>query len=245
MNITKTTDAHRALAEILYCGGEKNTLRDVKTILAAHDAAKDARIAELEERCTAAAIAVSAFDKLKSRAEAAEDTNKRANGIISQQADEAAAMTSELERLRKIESYRVEDKKVFDALRDNRNELEQQLAEARGKLAAANARLDEFRLGKLAVGELVAQVLALRQLIAGLCKAELASTQGGWQLRERGSDCFVERAKTNGEAYGVEILGDDYENRKGDALFIIAAKTLALAAATTHALRATPSTHTH
>ena len=109
---------------------------------------------------------------------------------------------SELERLRKIESYRVEDKKAFDALRDNRNELEKQLAAAnaevrnlktshaelfagigrmerdalRAQLAAANARLDELPHCQFSKAELVAQVLALRQLIAGLCKAGDAMT---------------------------------------------------------------------
>jgi hypothetical protein len=66
------------------------------------------------------------------------------------------------------------------------------------------------------------------QLLQQLIEAEKSSTQGEWRIREHGSDFFVERPKIVGEAYGVEILGEDYETRRQDAQFIVLAKQFIL-----------------
>lgn len=61
--------------------------------------------------------------------------------------------------------------------------------------------------------------------LASLVSAESETTQGEWRVRHCEEDLFVERPKQAGEAYGVEILGDEnYDTKKGDAAFIVAAK---------------------
>lgn len=72
----------------------------------------------------------------------------------------------------------------------------------------------------------------IETLMRDMLEAEDRSTQGEWRVRELpGSDqFFVERPRQPGEAYGVDVLGDDdYPTKRGDADFIVAAKKLAMA----------------
>lgn len=69
----------------------------------------------------------------------------------------------------------------------------------------------------------------IQPLLDAAIAAEKGATQGAWVVRSSGSDCFVERPRQAGEAYGVEIMGDDYAQRRGDAEFIVAAQRLILA----------------
>ena len=56
-------------------------------------------------------------------------------------------------------------------------------------------------------------------------KAFKGSTQGEWNIRRHPQiGTFVERPKQSGEAYGVEILGeDDYTTKEGDMEFVVLA----------------------
>lgn len=69
----------------------------------------------------------------------------------------------------------------------------------------------------------------IRQLVA----QEGLTTQGAWHVREMRDNpdaFFVERPRQAGEAYGVDILGDDsYPTKRADADFVVLAKQLALA----------------
>jgi hypothetical protein len=63
----------------------------------------------------------------------------------------------------------------------------------------------------------------LRDQLDQIARLEEKATQGEWRIREMGRDFFVERPKQSGEAYGIEILGDDtYDTKRGDAEFIAA-----------------------
>ena len=60
-------------------------------------------------------------------------------------------------------------------------------------------------------------------LIARVDALAEKATKGELRIREMGRDFFVERPKQLGEAYGVEILGDDsYPTKRGDAELIVA-----------------------
>jgi hypothetical protein len=63
-----------------------------------------------------------------------------------------------------------------------------------------------------------------------LQQAELTTSRGlPWHIRGRDEeDFFVERPKVPGEAYGIQVLGDDfYATKRGDAEFIVLAKRIA------------------
>jgi len=67
------------------------------------------------------------------------------------------------------------------------------------------------------------------QMLTDLTYKEKQTTQGEWIVREMGNDCFIERPKQTGEAYGIEIMQDgDYDTKRADAEFIISAKRFVL-----------------